>query len=139
MIQKLATRLKDSGVKPSVQRIKILKYFLRNRNHPTAEKIYQDLNTEMPTLSQATVYNTLKLFKEKQLIKIVSSEDQNAHYDLVGDEHGHFYCRQCREVYDFSYDYAGSYAQLEGFDIESEEIIIKGICKKCLEKDKNRR
>jgi len=133
MIQKLATRLKDSGIQPSVQRLKIFEYFLQNKNHPTAEKIYQDLNTEMLTLSQATVYNTLGLFKEKRLIKIVSSEGQNARYDLIGNEHGHFYCKQCREVYDFPYDYAGRYAQLEGFGIESEEIIIKGFCKKCLE------
>jgi Fur family peroxide stress response transcriptional regulator len=134
MIQDLSTRLKNSGIKPSVQRLKILEYFLHNRNHPTAAKIFQDLNTEMPTLSQATVYNTLALFKEKHLIKIISSEDQNARYDLTDDEHGHFYCKQCREVYDFPYNYADNYAQLEGFTIESEEIIIKGICKKCLER-----
>lgn len=133
MIQRLAANLKDSGIKPSIQRIKIFEYFFRNRNHPTAEKIYQDLSTELPTLSRATVYNTLSLFKEKHLIKIVSSEDQNARYDLTGNEHGHFYCRQCHEVYDFPYNYADSYARLEGFSIESEEIIIKGVCKKCLE------
>lgn len=137
MKQKLMTRLKDAGIKPSLQRIKIFEYFFKNRNHPTAEEIYKDLSRELPTISRATVYNTLGLLKEKDLIKIVGSEDQNAHYDLTDDKHGHFYCKMCQEIYDFPYNYADSYSQLEGFEIESEEITIKGICKECLKNKSN--
>lgn len=133
MMKKLENHLKDFGIRPSVQRLKVLEYFFRNKNHPTAEQIYEGLNAEMPTLSRATVYNTLGLFKERHLIRTVSSENQNTRYDLTGNEHGHFYCIRCREIYDFPYCYAGSYAQLEGFGIESEEIIVKGVCKRCLE------
>ena len=50
------------GVKPSVQRLAVMEYLLTHRTHPTVDEIYRALVSKIPTLSQATVYNTLKLF-----------------------------------------------------------------------------
>ena len=132
MLQQLVVRLEESCIKPSVQRIKIFEYFLEHENHPTAERIYQDLKSEVPTLSKATVYNTLGLFLEKGLIKYTRSERNEARYDLVDGGHGHFICKECHNIYDFPYQFSESYTGLDEFEIQSEEIVIKGICKECL-------
>jgi Fur family peroxide stress response transcriptional regulator len=137
MLQEIAAQLENSGIKPSVQRIKIFEYFLQNKNHPSAESIYLELKREVPTLSKATVYNTLGLFLEKGLVQIVASDQYHARYDLVEMKHGHFICLSCKEVYDFPYQYTEKYSGLDEFEIQSEEITIKGICKSCLDNMNN--
>ena len=49
-------------IKPSVQRLAVMKFLIKRRNYPTAEDIYTALYPQIPTLSKTTVYNTLKLF-----------------------------------------------------------------------------
>ncbi len=134
MLEQIVGRLKAAGIKPSMQRIKIYEYFFHHENHPTAEQIYQDLKKEVPTLSKATVYNTIGLFIEKGLVKFTTTDRQNARYDLTDTDHGHFICSVCNEIYDFPYRFSKQYSDLEGFEIQSEEIVIKGICRKCLKK-----
>lgn len=58
--------LKEHGIKPSYQRMKVFQYLVDNHNHPTVDMIYKALCPEIPTLSKTTVYNTLNLFVEKR-------------------------------------------------------------------------
>ncbi|MDD5601190.1 MAG: transcriptional repressor, partial [Actinomycetota bacterium] len=74
-IKSLAEILKEKNIKPSYQRIKILEYLILRKNHPTVDEIFKDLIKEMPTLSKATVYNTLDLFKRSGLARVVTIED----------------------------------------------------------------
>ncbi len=135
-MQALVTCLIEAGIQPSMQRIKVLEYFHDHKNHPTADQIFCDLKKEIPTLSKATVYNTLGLFLEKELINATTADEATARYDLSHSDHGHFVCTSCHEIYDFPYHFSQTYSDLEGFQIRSEEIIVKGICKKCLEDKK---
>lgn len=52
-------------IKPSVQRMAIMEYLMKNRVHPTADEIYGALYPMMPTLSKTTVYNTMRHFIRK--------------------------------------------------------------------------
>jgi len=70
--------LMDHGVKPSVQRIAIMDYLLKNRTHPTAEEIYSALVNLIPTLSKTTVYNTLKLFVEQGAALMLTIDEKNS-------------------------------------------------------------
>ena len=63
-VENIGHYLKSKSIRPSLQRIRILEYLIKNRNHPTVEMIYNELLCEMPTLSKTTIYNTLKLFVE---------------------------------------------------------------------------
>ena len=131
MLEKMVSRLTDAGIKPSLQRIKVLEYFHDHENHPTADQIFQDLKKEVPTLSKATVYNTLSLFVEKGLISPTMADRVHSRYDLTDKDHGHFVCTSCQEIYDFPYQ-PDTHRSLKGFKIESQELIIKGICERCL-------
>ena len=66
----------DNGIKPSVQRIAIMKYLFEHRTHPTVDDIFHDLHDAIPTLSKTTVYNTLKLFSEKGAILSLTIDEK---------------------------------------------------------------
>ena len=124
--------LEEHGIKPSFQRVKVLEYLILNETHPTTDEIYKGLIDEVPTLSKATVYNTLNLFLEKKLVSTMSPDNQEIRYDLLMDDHGHFVCESCGTIFNFPYDNRNRYEGLEGFDIKKEEIVLKGTCNQCL-------
>ena len=63
-MEKIIAKYKDKGLRLTPQRIAILKYLDGNTSHPTADNIYRDLKQTNPTLSFATVYNTMQTLRE---------------------------------------------------------------------------
>ena len=88
-------RLLSFGIKPSLQRMAILDYLLKNATHPTADTIFGDLYPNIPTLSKTTVYNTLKLLEEQGVIISISIDEKNVRYYGDLSEHAHFKCKEC--------------------------------------------
>ena len=134
LFDKAMKRLQELDIKPSYQRVKVLEYLMKDDSHPTADEIYQSLHKETPTLSKATVYNTLRLFEQKKLVSTMSADRVETRYDLLMEDHGHFVCHQCEKIFNFPYEFKNQYRDLEGFEIATEEIVVKGICKDCLKK-----
>ncbi len=121
------------NIKPSLQRIKIYEYLHENRAHPTVETIYSDLVDEIPTLSKTTVYNTLKLFIDNGIASTVTIEDNEVRYDAIMDEHAHFKCDSCGNVYDIEMDISTiKFKKINSFKVETTNIYLKGKCNKCL-------
>jgi len=119
-------------IKPSYPRIQIYKYLKENRNHPTAQDIYSGLVNEMPTLSKTTVYNTLDRFLEIGLVIALNLDENEKRYDIVTDEHSHFKCQVCNQIYDIPYDNIELLPKgYEEFQIKEKHILLKGICEKC--------
>ncbi len=123
--------LENYNIKVSYQRIKVLEYLLKNDSHPTADIIYTKLSENFPTISKATVYNTLNLFLEKKMVSSMNTDKFETRYDLLVEPHGHFVCESCGRIFNFPYNYSNLYNGLEGFKITKEEIVLKGICKEC--------
>lgn len=137
-IENVGDYLKENGIKPSIQRIKIFQYLLDNHIHPTVDDIYQSLSSEIPTLSKTTVYNTLNIFVENNIAKEVIIEENEVRYDVIGDTHGHFKCKECGEITDFDIDLTKlELEELGNVEIEETHFYLKGICSKCLKKIKN--
>lgn len=134
-IENVGEYLKENGIKPSYQRMKIYEFLLENRIHPTVDTIYKALNKEIPTLSKTTVYNTLNLFMEKNIINILVIEENETRYDAHLGLHGHFKCEKCGNIYDIEIGEEGlNLTALEGFEVKQRHIYFKGICKHCQEK-----
>lgn len=130
--------MEEHGIRASSQRILMLEYLTQNNVHPTADKIYVDLSRRLPTISKATVYNNLKLFLNKGIIKAVNIDNTEVHYDMIMGEHAHFICDKCNKIEDLpvkkmDLDVSG----LAGYEIKSKDVFLKGICKDCLNEDKN--
>ena len=131
----LVILLKEAGIKPSVQRIMILDYLVKNHNHPTVDMIYQALFKEVPTLSKTTVYNTLDLFTGHNLVQKIFIEENEIRYDIDTAVHGHFKCLNCGSVIDFNIDRIDSEIDQQNENkIIAREVYYRGICHKCLAK-----
>lgn len=134
VIKNINEHLRNSNIKPSIQRIKIFEYLIEKQNHPTVDMIFKELASEIPTLSKTTVYNTLKLFVENKIVNIVNIEDNETRYDADTSTHGHFKCYNCGEVYDFNFEEANlNIKNIEGFQKQQMHLYVKGICKTCLQ------
>lgn len=126
--------LKENGIKPSYQRIKIYEFLMNNKEHPTVDSIYNALNDSIPTLSKTTVYNTLKIFIEKGIAMAITIDEMEARFDADISLHGHFKCENCQKVYDFNVDFESALTdELSGFEILEQQMYFYGICKKCKE------
>ena len=135
-VENIGQYLVSKTIRPSLQRIKILEYLLKRRNHPTVDMIYNDLIGDIPTLSKTTIYNTLKLFVDKEVAIVINIEDNETRYDADTSIHGHFKCVQCDGVFDFSVRSESlSFAGIEGFSISEHHIYLKGMCRVCKSKD----
>lgn len=131
-VKNLSVMLSEKGIRPSQQRIKIMEYLLKNKVHPTVEMIYNDLHEDIPTLSKTTVYNTLNLFIESDILRPLNIDGIESKYDIMLNNHGHFLCESCNNIYDFPIDIDSHLDKsLDEFKINERNVFFKGICPKC--------
>lgn len=126
-------RLQTVGLRPSEPRIAVLAFLMKHRIHPVAETIYKALAPEYPTLSRTTVYNTLKLFEENNLVMPLTIEDGELRYDINTSFHGHFKCKKCHNISDIFFDESGMKMPLpqNGCKVESIHLDFYGLCSGC--------
>lgn len=134
MIQDVGDYLKQNGIKPSYQRIKIYEFLMGTKAHPTVDVIYKALVKDIPTLSKTTVYNTLNLFIENRIAQLITIEENETRYDADTSLHGHFKCTACGHVLDFHVDRELlNPVELEGYKVEEQHLYFKGLCAECAE------
>jgi Fur family peroxide stress response transcriptional regulator len=132
--EKARNYLMEHKVNPSLNRVKVMEYLIRQKNHPTVDQVYSALKKDLPTLSKATVYNSMNAFMDAGLVKSIMGEGKESHYDAVMEPHGHFLCEICRSCYDFDLSNESfHYKEIDGFIVKDKEVYLKGICKKCFE------
>lgn len=130
--EQLKDLLLNKGIKPSIQRLSVLRYIMEQMDHPSVEKIYQNLVNQIPTLSKTTVYNTLKQLTEKGIINALSIDEVQIKYDYPHAPHAHFLCTHCGIIYDIEMvtDLYGLQS-IDGHQVMSAQINFKGICNNC--------
>ncbi len=132
-LDNIGAYLNSKNIRPSIQRVRVLEYLVKNRNHPTIDMVYSDLLAEIPSLSKTTIYNTMKLFVNKGVAIVINIEDNETRYDADTSMHGHFKCIQCEGVFDFSVNGESlSFAGLDGFSISEHHVYLKGLCRVCM-------
>ena len=117
----------------TAQRSLILEAVRESYDHPDAEKIYMRVLEKAPQISLGTVYRNLALLEKMGEIKKVSSPYGADHYDFNLENHFHFFCKECGEVYDVPdlKDEDVSKPNLNGFDIQNYLLTYFGVCPKC--------
>jgi Fur family peroxide stress response transcriptional regulator len=127
------------GVKASFQRLLILEYIVKNKNHPSAEMIFKQISKKIPTLSRTTVYNTLNLFVERGILTTLNTGDSESHFDVMDKPHAHFLCSVCGGIIDLHIDMPFfSEKYINGHKTEEIKVQFTGICSKCLQKNRQK-
>lgn len=96
----ISTRLQAGGIQPTAQRLAVAEVLLSQPQHMTAEQVHAHVNTHIRHVSVATVYNTLKLFVERGLLREVVVDPGRVYYDSTVTEHHHFFNTATGELTD---------------------------------------
>ena len=128
-------KLLDCGIRPSLQRIEIMRYLLTHPTHPTIDEIFMELKKRIPTVSRTTIYNTLRMFSEKGGALMITIDEHHVCYDGTTTPHAHFSCKVCGRVFDMQPPTPQSTA-IEGFSIDDAQLYYKGVCADCQRKRK---
>ncbi|MCL4456416.1 MAG: transcriptional repressor [Nitrospirae bacterium] len=126
-------KYKDIGLKLTPQRLAILDYLDGNKEHPSAEDIYKAVSKRFPTMSFATVYNTLETLRQKGGVLELTIDPAKKRFDPNTEPHHHLICVGCKKILDIH----GSYRlplpdeKREGFELIGNHIEFYGLCPKC--------
>src|SRR3974390_980081 len=106
--ERAATMLRDlkrAGLKLTPQRIAIVRLFAEDASHPTAQDLFERLQPGFPSMSFATVYNTLDALAKAGLAGIVrlpGKRGDAARFDPNTSAHHHAVCDGCGSVVDIA-------------------------------------
>ena len=119
------------------QREAILQVIRGDMEHHTADEIFALAKERLPGISRATVYNNLKALEDEGFIRRLACDGSVSRYDKSHVPHGHLFCSQCGEIYDFNIpDFEKILAERTAAAVEAYELRIEGICPGCIEKNK---
>ncbi len=109
---------------------------IRSReDHPTANEIFQAAREHLPTISYATVYNSLRFLKEAGLVHEIKFGDGASRYDRETDRHDHAICTDCGKLVDFDLPEAAELmkaaARKSKFRPTSVQLTLRGTCPDC--------
>ena len=129
-----------ANVKFSRQREAIREYLASTKSHPTADMVYNQIQSIYPNISLGTVYRNLNLLVEQGDAIKVSCGDGMEHFDYDTSEHYHFICKNCGDVIDLDMECINHINTIAGsaFDgkIDGSITYFYGICPSCLAEKK---
>ena len=97
----VAKRLREAGIRPTLQRTQVAEVVLRKDQHLSAEQVLSELDCNGTPVSKATVYNTLGLFAAHGLVREVLIDAARVFYDSNTRPHHHFYNTDTGALVDF--------------------------------------
>jgi len=124
----IVDRLRNSGIQPTPQRIAVAEFVLNTAAHPTADEVWTHVRARCPTISRATVYNTLNLFAEKGLLKPQPLREGVVVFDPHVKPHHHFIDEDTGKVIDVPWEALRVRGEksLEGFEVREYQVVMRG-------------
>ncbi len=89
--EEIAGMLREHGITPTHQRMEIAQVLFARQEHLSADQILAMVNARHAETSKATVYNTLRLFLEKKLVRELIVDPARIVYDPNTAPHHHLY------------------------------------------------
>ncbi|HEY0003752.1 MAG TPA: transcriptional repressor [Pyrinomonadaceae bacterium] len=119
------------------QREAVLQVIRESEKHLTASEIFEGARRVLPSISYATVYNSLRYLKDAGLVREISFGNAASRYDRETCRHDHAICTGCGKLVDF--DLPGTVELLRAaarktrFKPESVHLTLTGLCPDCRE------
>ena len=134
--------LRERGLKVTNQRLLVLETIADHAGeHLTAEEIYELVKDKYSEIGLATIYRTVQVLVELNVIDKVSFDDGFVRYELGSDaevnrhRHHHAICRKCGKVLSFQGDLLETLEQAlydtAGFTVTDHEVKLTGYCRDC--------
>lgn len=117
------------------QREAVLRVIRTSEKHQTASEIFAAARLLLPTISYATVYNSLRYLRDEGLIGEINFGDGASRYDRETGRHDHAICTCCDALVDFDLpatnDLVRAAARRSRFRPESVHLTLRGLCPDC--------
>ncbi|NSW53154.1 MAG: transcriptional repressor [Anaerolineae bacterium] len=138
MVDTLINSLTKAGMRLTSTRVAICNYLAGSQDHPTAAQIYAALKPDYPSLSLATVYNTLDVLVNAGAVNVLGQiGDGNVHFDPDTHPHINLACLKCHEIVDFTSQHTVEMEEIirkeSGYQIVGSRMVHYGICPACQE------
>ncbi|HLR60575.1 MAG TPA: Fur family transcriptional regulator [Pseudogracilibacillus sp.] len=145
-IERIKKQLHSKGYKLTPQREATLTVLLeREEDHLSAEEVFLLVKEKAPDIGLATVYRTLELLSELQVVDKINFGDGVSRYDLrkegMDHFHHHLVCMECGAVEeiieDLLIDIEKKVEDEWNFEVKDHRLTFHGICEKCQKIAKN--
>ena len=144
--------VRAAGLKLTPQRLAIVRELAVDESHPTAQELFERLLPSMPTMSFATVYNTLDALTSAGLCAALALSPGSGRFDPNMEPHHHLVCDRCGRCATCRARRPGAPARRRGrlgpargrqgsrqrsakvspgFEVRTVERILRGLCADC--------
>jgi Fe2+ or Zn2+ uptake regulation protein len=125
----------------TVQRRLLLELLREAGKHIDAKELYRRASAQDKSISPATVYRSLNLFKEVGLVDEIRLGKIRCYYEIKqSSEHQHLVCQGCGKVMEFQNPYFQKLIKAvqreHAFKVTKAELYLEGYCPECEEKEK---
>ncbi|MFA6872015.1 MAG: transcriptional repressor [Bacteroidaceae bacterium] len=127
--------LKENGIKPTAIRLLIFKE-MHQFDHTFS---LQDIETVLDTVDKSTVFRTIIVLEEHNLIHRIEDGSGSMKYCICHNDgncktdemHCHFYCEKCHQTFCLDYIHIPKVEVAPGFIVRHVNYVMKGICPTC--------
>lgn len=127
------TNIKNLGL--TRQREVVLQVIREANEHLTANEVFDKSKQLLPTISFATVYNSLRFLKEEGHIAEINFGSGASRFDRKLSRHDHAICNNCGKLVDLELDFPNELIQTAAtaskFIPETLEFTLRGLCPEC--------
>lgn len=134
--EQMILALKQAGMRITPQRLAICAILTESQEHPTAQRLFEQVRLQHPTLSLATVYNTLDRLVGMGLVNVLGSAgDETAHFDADTSPHINLACITCHRIVDIETvdvkQIDRDVSNNSGYQLLGSRMMYYGVCPEC--------
>jgi len=120
----------------TTQRRLLLELIRKAKGHIDAKELYRRASSRDKSISPATVYRSLNLFKQLGLVDERRLGKVGCYYEIKqSPEHQHLVCQGCGKVIEFQNPLIGQLIKAvqreHGFKVTKAELYLEGTCQEC--------
>lgn len=134
-VSEYSPQLHALGFRTTSQRMTILHVLRHAGGHLSPKQVYELAHSEMPGLTEPTVYRTLEFLAKNGLVLAAHIGNGKIVYELANDAHHHLICRNCGSSMEIEHaPLQELYRQLEtstGYKLDSSHVTLFGLCPDC--------
>lgn len=135
-IQRVMELAEIQDLRLTRQREVVLSVIRASCEHLTASEVFANAKAKLPSISFATVYNSLRFLKDAGHIAEINFGNGASRFDGMTTRHDHAICTKCGKLVDIEMEHPADLvdraAEMSSFKPEYIEFTLRGICPECI-------